>query len=87
MSEDRLERIETHMVQLIEMVAENNKVTQELSQRFDGLEVDFKAEQELNNKRHHEVIKEIRNHHYEIDYLVQKVAQHDMEIHKLKESV
>lgn len=84
MNEERLERIENHLVQLIQMVAENNHGLVELRQRFDGLEQRFDAERELNRNRHQEVMKEIRNQHFENDYLRNQLSKHDVEIHKLK---
>ena len=38
MSEERLERIENHMVQLIQMVAQNNESMNRLEQRIEKLE-------------------------------------------------
>jgi len=76
MSEERLERMENHIVQLIQMVAQNNKEVAELKQKFE-------AESELNKQRHSEVMGHIRNGSADIDYLRNQVSKHDMEIHKL----
>mgnify|MGYP001945294098 CR=1 FL=1 len=93
MIEERLDRIEAHMQQLITMVAENNKVVMNLSERmdsmeqkFDGLEKKFEQEQEISEKRHKELLKETRNNTFEIDYLRNEVSKHDMAIHKLEVS-
>jgi chaperonin cofactor prefoldin len=107
MVEESLERIERHMVQLIQMVAENNKTVASLEQRFDGLEHRFDGlehrfdgleqrfdgleqrfddEKELNRLRHKELLKEVRNINFEIDYLRNQSAKHDMEIHVLKQN-
>jgi predicted nucleic acid-binding Zn-ribbon protein len=113
MSEASLNSINEHVVQLIKMVAENNRFVKGmeerfdsleprfdgleqrfdgLEQRFDGLEKrfdhfeqKFETERELNRLRHEELIKEIRNQHFEIEYIRNQVARHDMEIYKLKQ--
>ncbi|WP_138420213.1 hypothetical protein [Aquibacillus sediminis] len=86
MSEEKLDRIEKHMEQLMKMVAENNKMVTEnnkvvtsLSERMDQME-------KSNAQRHKEIIKELRNHTAEIDYLREQVSKHDMAIHKLETS-
>ena len=100
MSEERLERIEQLIVQLIQMVAENNKIVKSLEKRMDNLEqrmdnlerrMDsqaqrFDTESKLNQQRHHDVMKEIRNLIFEVDYLRDQSSKHDMEIHKLKQA-
>lgn len=72
MNEDRLERIEQLVVQLIEMVGENNRTVKglelrmdRLEERFDGLEERFDGEKKLNQLRHEELMKEIRNQKFE----------------------
>ena len=91
MSEERFDRLEKHMEQLIQMVAENNKVvlennkiTQELSTRMNGLENEFTEEKKLNQQRHKEVLKEMRSQNVDIDYLRDQVSKHDMDIHNIK---
>ncbi|MBM7573364.1 hypothetical protein [Aquibacillus albus] len=93
MSESRLDRIEAHMEQLIYMVAENNKmilqnnsIVQNISDRMDCLEQAAKQDRQINEARHKELLKEIRNNSYETDYLRNEVSKHGMEIHKLKAS-
>lgn len=97
----QLARLENHMTQLISMVAENNKTTKVLCEkfdgleqrfdglelRFDGLEQRFDTEKELNKLRFEELIKEIRNMKYESDYLRDQVSRHDVEIHKLNQKI
>lgn len=120
MMEERLDRIEQLMVQLIQMVAENNAIVKGtaervdgmeqrfdgleqrfdgleqrfdgleqrcdgLEQRFDGLEQRFDNESKLNQQRHHEIMKEIRNTNFEVDYLRNQASKHDMAIHKLEQ--
>ncbi|MHA6482837.1 hypothetical protein ACX1C1_13145 [Paenibacillus sp. strain BS8-2] len=87
-----LTRIEDIVTQLVQMVAENNKIVkghdqrfEQLDQRMDGLEQRFETEKELNRLRHVELIKEIRNQHKETEYIRNQVALHDLEIYKLKE--
>lgn len=94
MGDNNLSRLEEHMVQLISMVAENNKSIKRLEQRFEGLgqrfeglEQRFDEEKKINNARHAEVIKEIRNINGTLDYLVTNYARHDVDIHRLKEVV
>ena len=94
MSEERLDRIEGLISQLIQMVGENNKTVKNLEQRFegmeqrfDGLEQRFETEKELNRLRHAELLKEIRNTNYEIDYLRNEYAKHDMELYVLKQKI
>ncbi|QDI90841.1 hypothetical protein EPH95_06340 [Salicibibacter halophilus] len=98
MSEERFDRLEKHMEQLIQMVAdnnkvvlENNKITQELSTRMDGLENEFADEKRLNQQRdaasqqrHKELLKEMRSQNVDIDYLRDQVSKHDMDIHNIK---
>ncbi|WP_407272113.1 hypothetical protein [Radiobacillus sp. PE A8.2] len=93
MIEERLDRIEAHMLQLIKMVAETNKVMNSFSvrmdrleQRFDRQEQKFEQEQALSAKRHKELLKETRNNSVEIDYVRNEVSKHDMAIHKLETS-
>jgi chromosome segregation ATPase len=118
--EERLDRLEQLVVQLIHMVGENNKIVKDLSQRMDRLEqrmdkleqrmdkleqrmdkleqrmdrleqrMDkleqrFDEESALNQRRHQEVIKEVRNLNFEVDYLRNQTSKHDMEIHKIKQ--
>lgn len=90
MSEGSLNRVEEHLTQLIHMVAENNRLVKGLEERFNGLEgrfdrfeEHFEIEKELNRQRHVEIIKEIRNIHFEIDYLREQSSKHDMAIHTL----
>lgn len=97
-SEERFDRLEKHMEQLIQMFAENNKVvlennkiTQELSTRMDGLENKFADEKRLNQQRdaasqqrHKELLKEMRSQNVDIDYLRDQVSKHDMDIHNIK---
>jgi chromosome segregation ATPase len=111
--EERLDRLEQLVVQLIHMVGENNKIVKDLSQRMDRLEqrmdkleqrmdkleqrmdkleqrMDkleqrFDEESALSQRRHQEVIKEVRNLNFEVDYLRNQTSKHDMEIHKIKQ--
>jgi chromosome segregation ATPase len=111
--EERLDRLEQLVVQLVHMVGENNKIVKDLSQRMDRLEqrmdrleqrmdkieqrmdkleqrMDkleqrFDEESALNRLRHQEVIKEVRNLNFEVDYLRNQTSKHDMEIHKIKQ--
>lgn len=46
--EEKLNRIEEHMLQLISMVAENNKITKEIVIRMDNQERKFDIEKQLN---------------------------------------
>ncbi|QQK76886.1 hypothetical protein HUG15_15805 [Salicibibacter cibarius] len=101
MSEERLDRIERHIEQLIQMVAENNKVSKDLLSRTDrmdtrmeGIETEFAEEKRLNRQRHaesqqlhKELLKESRSQNVDIGYLRDKVAEHDMEINRIKEAV
>ena len=91
MSEERFDRLEKHMEQLIQMVADNNKITKELSTRMDGFENEFADEKRLNQQRdaasqqrHKELLKEMRNQNVDIDYLRDQVSKHDMDIHNIK---
>ena len=93
MIEKRLDRIENLIIQLIQMVAENNKTVKNVEQRMERMEgrMDrmgqrFTDERELHAQRHKEVIKELRYTGAEIDYLRNQTAKHDMEIHVLKEN-
>lgn len=90
MSEERLDRIENLLTQLIQMVAQNNKIVHgfedrfdSLEQRFDNLEQRFEAECELNKQRHYELLGYYRNLNADIEYLRNQSAKHDMELHKL----
>ena len=90
--EERLDRLEQLVVQLVHMVGENNKIVKDLSQRMDRLEQHmdkleqrFDEESALNQRRHQEVIKEVRNLNFEVDYLRNQTSKHDMEIHKIKQ--
>jgi archaellum component FlaC len=97
MSEERLDRIENLLTQLIQMVAQNNKTVhgfadrfdsleqrfESLEQRFDNLEQRFEAECELNKQRHYELLGYYRNLNADIEYLRNQSAKHDMELHKL----
>lgn len=92
MVEKRLERIEEMITQLIKMTAENNNVVKQveqrmdgLEQRMDGLEQKFAEEKKLNEQRHQEILKEIRYFSFEIDYLRNQSAKHDMELHVLRQ--
>lgn len=120
MIEERLDRIEGMITQLIQMVGENNKVVKNVEQRMnridsrmDGMEDRMERiegrmdgmedrmdrvegrmvrmeqrlsdEQKLNEQRHQELMKEIRNSSFEIEYLRNQSAKHDMEIHVLKQ--
>lgn len=96
MSEERLERIENHMVQLIQMVAQNNKTVAGMEQRLDGLEQRFDkmeqrfeklehrmdAESALNTKRHLEIMQQFRHVYSDISYLDEQVAKHEQELKK-----
>ncbi|MBD2848134.1 hypothetical protein IDH44_23295 [Paenibacillus sp. IB182496] len=105
MIEERLDRIEGLITQLIQMVAENNTVVEKLEHRMDGMEqrmdgmerrmdgIDqgvetmeekMSAEHALGERRHQEIMKEIRFSGHEIDYLRNQTAKHDMDIHVLK---
>ncbi|MBM7571670.1 hypothetical protein [Aquibacillus albus] len=107
MSEERLDRIEAHMEQLIQMVAksnkmvlennelvlennkvvhENNRMVHENTKMIKQLTEEAKRDREVNEARHKELLKEIRNSAYDIDYLRNEVSKHDMEIHKLRTS-
>lgn len=90
MSEERLDRIENLLTQLIQMVAQNNKTVHgfedrfdSLEQRLDNLEQRFEAECELNKQRHYELLGYYRNLNADIEYLRNQSAKHDMELHKL----
>lgn len=90
MSEERLDRIENLLTQLIQMVAQNNKIVHGLEQRMDrmeqrldNLEQRFEAECELNKQRHYELLGYYRNLNADIEYLRNQSAKHDMELHKL----
>ena len=89
MIEERLERIENHMVQLIQMVAQNNRTVAGLEQRFDGLEQRMDkleqrmdAESALNTKRHLEIMQQFRHVYADISYLDEKVAKHEQQLKK-----
>ncbi|QQK80744.1 hypothetical protein HUG20_13135 [Salicibibacter cibi] len=75
------------------MVGENNKISKELITRMDGMEIEFAEERQLSRQRHaeskqlHKVLKESRSQNVDISYLRDKVAEHDMEIHRLKVAV
>lgn len=91
MSEERFDRLERHMKQLIQMVAENNKTCKEIVIRMDRMDThmgelttEFADEKRLNEVRHVELIKEARSQHVDIEYLRNQVSKHDMEINKLK---
>lgn len=100
MNEERLERIEQHLVQLIQMVGENNQAIKGLERRMDQLEqrmdhleqrmnqLDKRVdkESELNRLRHQELVKEVRYVHFDIEYLRNQTSKHDMEIHKLQQT-
>lgn len=121
MIEERLDRIEGLITQLIQMGGENNKSVRNIELRMDGveqrldgveqrldgmgqrldgveqrldsvgqrmerMEQRFSAEQERNEHRHKEVLKELRNTSFEIDYLREQSSKHDMEMHVLRES-
>lgn len=99
MVEQRLDRIEELLTQLIKMTAENNNIVKNvgrmdrldhrmdrLEQRMDGFEQQFVEEKQLNAQRHLETLKEIRHFSFEIDYLRNQSAKHDMEIHVLKQT-
>ena len=84
MSEERLERMENHIVQLIQMVAQNNKEVSELRQTVQGLEHKFEAESELDKQRHIELLGRNAKIDSDIDFLRNKVSQQDMELHWIK---
>ncbi|MDC3418076.1 hypothetical protein [Aquibacillus salsiterrae] len=100
MSEERLGRIEAHMEQLIQMVAksnqivmenqqlvqENNKIVQQNTNMVKELTEEVRRDREVNEARHKELLKEIRNNAYDIDYLRNVVSKHDMELHKFRVS-
>ena len=88
---DKLNSLEQHILQLINMVAENNKIVKEtnnrmdrLEQRMDNQEKKFDIEKQLNAARHVELIKEIRSNSIDIDYLRNEISKHDLEINKIK---
>ena len=84
MSEERLERMENHIVQLIQMVTQNNKEVSELRQTVQGLEQKFEAESELDKQRHIELLGRNAKIDSDIDFLRNKVSQQDMELHWIK---
>jgi len=84
MSEERLERMENHIVQLIQMVAQNNKEVSELRQTVQGLEQKIEAESELDKQRHIELLGRNAKIDSDIDFLRNKVSQQDMELHWIK---
>ncbi|HZG58163.1 hypothetical protein [Paenibacillus sp.] len=77
MIEERLERMEQHIVQLIQMVALNN-------QKVTGLEQRLEAESDLHRQRHDEVLRQYRHINTDMEFLHQKVGKHELEIEKLK---
>ncbi|MBB5171878.1 hypothetical protein [Texcoconibacillus texcoconensis] len=111
MSEDRLNSLESHMQQLLQMMAENNKmavqnqkmtvenqemavenqkmvkennkIVTDLATRMEHMEHVFQEEQQTNK----ELLKELRSHQVDIDYLRNQVSKHDMKINKLKTSL
>jgi predicted RNase H-like nuclease (RuvC/YqgF family) len=84
MSEERLERMENHIVQLIQMVAQNNEEVSELRQTAQGIELKFEAESKLDKQRHLELLGRNAKIDSDIDFLRNKVSQHDMDIHWIK---
>ncbi len=99
MSEERFERMEGMLAQLIQMVADTNKTVnntegrmdrmesrmEQVDDRMDRMEQRFEAESELNRLRHQELLKESRNLIFEVDHLRNQSAKHDAEIYKLKQ--
>jgi predicted nucleic acid-binding Zn-ribbon protein len=96
MSEERLERIESHLVQLIQMAAQNNQAAaglaqridkleqrmDKLEQRMDKLEQRMDAETTLNAKRHLEIKQLFRHVNADISYLDEQVAKHEELLNK-----
>lgn len=99
MIEQRLDRLEDMMEQLIRMTAETNAIVKKTEQRMDGIEQrmdgieqrmddieqHFAEEKKLNAARHQEILKELRYSNIEIEYLRNQSAKHDMEIYVLKQ--
>lgn len=68
------------------MVQENNKIVQDNSNMIKELADEVRRDREKNEARHKELLREIRNNAYDIDYLRNEVSKHDMELHKLRVS-
>lgn len=98
MSEERFERLESMMTDLVRIVGSTNAIVSELKEDVSGLKEDMasvKKEQELFrqelftqseriDRNHKEVMARLDSLEEKVDYSLQVLQRHDMEIFSLK---
>jgi chromosome segregation ATPase len=77
--------IEQQIGQLTSMIAKLIEKVDHIDKRFDQLENRFDIEQKLNQARFDEMLKEVRNQNYVINYHRDKLAKNEEEINVVKQ--
>lgn len=93
MSEERLERIEGMLSQLIHMVgnmqnsmSQTQSVLKEHEQKFDGIELRLDKMEINNDLRHNEVINHIKRLEKDQDFIWEKAVRNERELEIMKRS-